>query len=545
MIHPFHRNVLPTEQQTLLLKACLLKDPASADLARRQWRERTDFDALDHGSFRLLPLLWKRSTSLGWDLGKDEGRIRGIYRYSWSKYQLLNRTASKIIQKLTDAGITVTVLKGTALSHLVYDDPVCRPCNDLDILVPDDKIREAVSLLESEQWTTLQTRLEAALQSLHAIGFRSPDRIELDLHRHVLESKATSALTGDMVTRRQAFKPFGPKTLTLGFEDHFIHTCAHGAVYSPWPQIRWLADTDRILRHCGSGFDWDLAISTAEAAECIKPFRETVSWLRHELEHPVPAAAIRRMDAIVPTVSDRLLFRVNSMKTPENSKFRHRLAPMVLHYHRQSPFRFSREWAGGLKRHLIAANNFNRSAKDLFRTWLHLILLKVRNIQFGYFPLWMSGIKNWSIHRDSISRRKESELFGFHLLECDSEKRLLRWSGPKAGLVLRDFGSDFVLRIQTLNCRPGLVHDTPVGFTVNGIELPDHAITMGEDGIISVQIKRPYRPETGDTWLTWKTAAWELAVNDPRELGIPVYSIRCEPSVPKPAMGGGCTDPHV
>ncbi|MDF1824745.1 MAG: nucleotidyltransferase family protein [Verrucomicrobiales bacterium] len=528
MTHPFYRNVLPNAQQTLLLKACLLEDLGSSALALEKWLGSSDIDALDYGSFRLLPMLWKRSAEAGWDLGKEEGRIRGIYRYSWSKYQILNRFAVRTISRFNEAQISVTLLKGFALSRLVYDDPVCRPFGDIDLFVSAVDYEGAINLLKSERWTTLQIRLDTAQKSLHAIGFHSPDDIDLDLHRHILESFASDDITASMISRQRKFDGAEANELTLCFEDHFVHACAHGAVYSPWPQIRWLADTSQILRHCRSDFDWDLAISTAEAAHCMLPFQESVLWLRNELEHPIPEVALEQIATKAPSLSDKLLFRVASLKTPEASKFRHRVAVDILHFHRQSPFRFSRQWITGLKCHLIATNNFDCPAKDLFRRWIYLLILKFRNLQFGYLPLWASGMKNWSIHRDSISRKKESEIFGFHLLECDSENRLLRWSSLESGLFLRDLRADFVVSFDTLNCRPELIHETDVTFSLNGVDFPPDAVEMSADGVLSIQVKRPYRPEGGDAWLIWRTSSWKMADSDPRELGVPVYSIRRE-----------------
>ncbi len=229
-----------------------------------------------------------------------------------------------------------------------------------------------------------------------------------------------------------------------------------------------------------------------------------------------------------PAPSERLLFFLTSLESPKHPKFRHRILADILHFHRQDAFRFSSNWFVGLKRYLVSVNNFDRSARDILRSWYYTALLKFRNLQYGYFPLLVSGLKNWKIHRDSISRIKQSELFGFHLIECDAEKRLLRWSASKAGLFIRDQHCDFVLQIETLNCRPGLFRDHRVEFSLNGIELPRRAITMGDDGIILIEVRRPFRPETGDCWLIWKVPRWEIPDEDPRALGIPVYAVRYE-----------------
>lgn len=535
VFHPFKNNVLPGPQQALLLKACLIEDSATAKKALIQWQEFADLDSLDHGSFRLVPLLWKRARREEWDLSEDEGRLRGLYRYTWSKHQLLEREAESILATFAEANIPTILLKGVAISRLVYDDPVCRPYSDIDVLVSADRMRESVELLQSKEWTTLQTGMDSALNELHAIGFQSPGKIELDLHQHVLQSNASAEVTEEIYSRAQPIEWRDLSALTLSFEDHFIHVCAHGAVFSPWSQIRWLADANRILIHCGSNFDWDVVQDSASRFGCLLSVQETVNWLVQEVGQNVPDEVLNDLNRRPLAASDRVLTFISSVKIPKVSKLRHRLSIDFVHYLRRSPFRLSGDWFSGLKKYLISVNNFDRSFPSLFRSWYYLGVLKIRNIQFGYLPFLLSKKGNRTIHRDSISRWRESEMFGFHLLECDVEKRLLRWSDSAAGLHLRDFQDDFILELHTLNCRPGLVDTAEIKFVINGLALPPDFVRMGEGGIISIQIKRPYRPEIGDAWITWKIEPWELVPGDTRELGVPVYAIRKTLKKPNPA----------
>ena len=50
-------NVWPTATQTMLLSAALAEDAIEALEAWARWRDAVDFENLDYGSHRLLPLL--------------------------------------------------------------------------------------------------------------------------------------------------------------------------------------------------------------------------------------------------------------------------------------------------------------------------------------------------------------------------------------------------------------------------------------------------------------------------------------------------------
>src|SRR5690349_14524715 len=93
----------PMPEQLLVLHAAL--DPAPDALrAWQQWRRAVDFDDVDHGSTRLLPLVYR---NLGPDSFDAEvaGRLKGLYRRAWSHSQLIFKRAAGAIALLEGAGI--------------------------------------------------------------------------------------------------------------------------------------------------------------------------------------------------------------------------------------------------------------------------------------------------------------------------------------------------------------------------------------------------------------------------------------------------------
>ncbi|MCA1552816.1 MAG: nucleotidyltransferase family protein, partial [Chloroflexi bacterium] len=88
--------------------------------AREAWREyRTalDLDHIDHGSQRLLPLLYRNLLALGID-DPLLTRIKGVYRYHWLRNQLQLQFLATLLRALDESGVPVLVLKGAALALL-------------------------------------------------------------------------------------------------------------------------------------------------------------------------------------------------------------------------------------------------------------------------------------------------------------------------------------------------------------------------------------------------------------------------------------------
>ena len=117
----------PTPMQLLLLKAAVLPGRRGVE-AWQEWRSRNDLveAEIDHGSFRLLPLVYRNLASQN-VREPHLPRLKGIYRYWWCSNQDLFYRASRLLAHLHDAGVRTMVLKGAAISLLYYDDALLAP----------------------------------------------------------------------------------------------------------------------------------------------------------------------------------------------------------------------------------------------------------------------------------------------------------------------------------------------------------------------------------------------------------------------------------
>src|SRR6201999_3677932 len=110
---------------------------------------RVDLDHLDQGSFRIMSLAYRRMIDLGID-DPDAGRIKGLYRYHWTRNQIAWRGKDRVLRELVALGIPTVLLKGAALSRTIYKEPTTRGMHDLDVLVPVKDAARVMALLKSE-----------------------------------------------------------------------------------------------------------------------------------------------------------------------------------------------------------------------------------------------------------------------------------------------------------------------------------------------------------------------------------------------------------
>ena len=143
-------------------------------------------------------------------------RIRALYRYSrlWHGYDLVCELFEK-------KGIPYLPLKGALLRHL-YPKPEMRTSSDIDLLVPEDRLDEAVSLLISE------LGFEQKGKTYHDVNLRLGDAVNLELHYNITED---DPVLDGMLSRAWEFaSPLADRYEMRFSDDYFaFHVISHAA----------------------------------------------------------------------------------------------------------------------------------------------------------------------------------------------------------------------------------------------------------------------------------------------------------------------------
>ena len=143
--------LLPTAEETLLLRACLLHRE-SARHAWREWGRQRNMSGkalLRNSSVRKLrPLLFNAVQSHNLEIDKKGlTYLRSAYLKEELRDDAVRRICRAVLLLLEKERFAAIVLKGTALAETVYGNPVLRHCHDIDILLPDDELSRAADLL--------------------------------------------------------------------------------------------------------------------------------------------------------------------------------------------------------------------------------------------------------------------------------------------------------------------------------------------------------------------------------------------------------------
>ena len=289
-------SCLPSKKQELLLKAAILKGSAAIN-SWSEWSSSSDLAAVDHETQLFLPVVYSNLYGQGF---RDPGleRCRGLYRKSWAKNKVLLHEMTGILRMVQDAGVTVLVLKGAAMSLLYYKEQGIRPMEDIDILVPPEHAKNAIDALFASGWTRTKnsgTPFNERFPDVNKANHFEKHGCYVDMHWHLL--LASSYQGGDDDFRAGAVPVRIDDTLTvqaLNPTDHIFHLLVHAMRWNPAPLLRWVADAMTIL-DSGQEIDWNRLLKQAENRELLLPVRNGLFYLHELMNAPIPPAVLEEI----------------------------------------------------------------------------------------------------------------------------------------------------------------------------------------------------------------------------------------------------------
>ena len=291
---------LPTPDQHQLLRAALLLDRDAAMESLARWRSAVDLDAIDAGSMRVLPLRFRNLQRLE-IVPPDAERLKGIYRRSWYRNELLLEGGRQALHELHAAGIATLLLKGAAVVTTLTSEHGIRPMQDFDLLVRRADFARAAAVLSAAGWkmddAVRDARAHFAYQ--HAISFRR-ESADVDLHWTsiwgVFDREGEREFQA--AARPAVFR--GEQTRVLAPEDAVLQICAHATLAHPEVSpIRWVGDAVLTIRAAGEHFDWRRLVALAKLRRLSLALLCCLEYLRDGIDVAIPAEVLSELAAAV------------------------------------------------------------------------------------------------------------------------------------------------------------------------------------------------------------------------------------------------------
>jgi len=259
-------------QEKLLIVA--LGDCQTAVTTWQELRPRISLDELELGSFELLPLIY-RNLSLGGHADADLPRLKGVYRRSWVKNNLLSERTKEIHEILAEIGIQAVFIEGVLLASRFYPTLGLRPTSSIDVLVDGDGEAAALAELARAGWKEKRSP--------------PPGRVRL---RHLYQKDGQvcvfrTRLAVDFMKlagrRRESLREAIDRYTVVGVEvrvprpaETLFAICVLHARPEGVPNIQWIADAKMVL---GAEIDWHRLLALADESRQILRLQAALDYL--------------------------------------------------------------------------------------------------------------------------------------------------------------------------------------------------------------------------------------------------------------------------
>jgi hypothetical protein len=179
-------------------------------------------------------------------------RLRGLCHNNTARALFLASELSRILNALKSCGVPAYPFKGPALSVMLYGDPARRQSKDLDILVPKERVRQAIDCLDSLGYgakaSLAGARLAAHRRTEYELPFfRRDGKLNVELQWAVVPGFFGfdhERLGIWSLLEMRGWK--GHALPILPPEETLLLLCVHGAKHF-WCKLGWICDVAGLL----------------------------------------------------------------------------------------------------------------------------------------------------------------------------------------------------------------------------------------------------------------------------------------------------------
>ncbi|BBK35862.1 hypothetical protein STAQ_09400 [Allostella sp. ATCC 35155] len=323
---------LITPRQEQLLQ--VIFGPAEGAEERfRIWEQGLDLTDLDKGSYRLYPQLYRRIR----DFAPDHPflqRLKGVFRHTFFRNQLLFRWALEVIDRLTAANIDCIVLKGASLVSATALSAGMRPMADVDLLVPTRDAERALHAADPGFGGLLDApdRMRATVLLRHGLTVRDGNDLQIDLHWRLADIWRPGAdLDRLFWDRAETVTLQGRAIRVLAPTELLYHLVVHGVPRNPTPPIRWIADALELIAADGERIDWTRLVGVAHHYRRRLLLGTGLAYLAGTFAAPVPPDVLRALGEPV-DMDEQAEFDLltRDWSPPDHLPAARRVAPMML-----------------------------------------------------------------------------------------------------------------------------------------------------------------------------------------------------------------------
>jgi hypothetical protein len=303
------RTIVLAPEEELLLRLAFSDDREARALSSRA--AAIAVDRLPDGSAAILPHVYQRLLAMG-DKEASLQRLKGVYRSSWTRNQLLCARLRAVLDALVVVEVVPLLLRGMRLACTFYDDLALRPVRHIEVFVEPPEFDRAVGVLTRMDWSMV-TEVAPGTR-LGQVGFGSAADVACVLGRELPRElrPAHRGWANGTGTRPVQDQFDGRPILVLDAIDELL--LATSARTKPAGILQALVDAHTMIETLGPDLDWqDLVERAADRALSFRVL-DVLSYLRVTLSTPVPHEVLADLARSATTGRERVICALEAME---------------------------------------------------------------------------------------------------------------------------------------------------------------------------------------------------------------------------------------
>ncbi len=164
---------------------------------------------------------------------------------------------------LTRAGVPAVALKGPLLAERLYPRPSARATSDVDLLVAEERVDDALRALATVGYTWAPSEAEERFRrEHHHLHLSRESALPLELHFHAYRGLGTILPSAPLLERRRPALEFRSLAV-LAPADELVYLAVHAAAHR-FVRLGWLWDIRLLVQHMTAD---EIATAAARARE--------------------------------------------------------------------------------------------------------------------------------------------------------------------------------------------------------------------------------------------------------------------------------------
>ena len=203
---------------------------------------------------------------------------------------LMTSELIKISKLLEENDIKSIAFKGPTLSQMAYGDVVSRQYVDLDVLVDENQLLNAIEILKKNEYVLENDfKLELLKNNrsiFHDVTLRKNALVNIELHWRLFSDEYMTGIADlNMEKNINFFEYQNNKLKVFDNEIQILYLSTHGAKHN-WERVEWLVDIVRFVEN--NVIDWKRLIDFIQITKTEKILFSTFYLCKNILDLSLP-----------------------------------------------------------------------------------------------------------------------------------------------------------------------------------------------------------------------------------------------------------------